>query len=61
MSYSSQTINNKFFIKRTTHLKRFEVTKKLIDLKETDTYLDFGTGNGYLLKLLAKKTLQQQL
>lgn len=53
MSYSNQTTQNKSFIKRNSHLKRFNVLANLINLKDEDIFLDYGTGNGYLLTLLA--------
>lgn len=53
MSYSQQTINNKSLIKKYSHKKRFDVAVKLIGLQANDSYLDFGTGDGYLLTRLA--------
>lgn len=52
MSYSNQTINNKSFIKRFSHNGRFNVALSLLDLKKTDSILDFGTGDGYMLQLI---------
>jgi 2-polyprenyl-3-methyl-5-hydroxy-6-metoxy-1,4-benzoquinol methylase len=53
MSYANQTINNSSLIKRFTHLKRFEVTKKILYNYEYKTLLDFGAGDGFLIKYLA--------
>jgi 2-polyprenyl-3-methyl-5-hydroxy-6-metoxy-1,4-benzoquinol methylase len=55
MSYSNQTINNKSSIKRFSHKRRFQVALSLLDLKINDSILDFGTGEGHLLKLLAEQ------
>ncbi|WP_418511534.1 class I SAM-dependent methyltransferase [Corallibacter sp.] len=52
MAYAEYTRNNKSLIKRFSHQKRFDVAIKLIDLKANQSLLDFGTGDGYLLKCL---------
>lgn len=53
MSYSNQTINNKSFIKRFSHKGRFDVALSLLNVNSNDCILDFGTGDGYLLQLIA--------
>ena len=54
MSYAKQTIQNRSAIKKFSHQKRFDVAVALTDPKPGDHILDFGTGDGYLLKCLAE-------
>jgi len=61
MSYSKLTINNRSFIKKVSHKKRFDVSQKLIERYTKDSILDFGTGDGYLLTQLAKDNLNLQI
>lgn len=53
--YANQTIRNKSFIKKYSHLKRFELAIQFINLEPNNYILDFGTGDGFLLTCLAKK------
>ncbi len=55
MNYSDLTISNKNLIKRLSHSKRFEIASKLIEKYNPDTYLDYGTGDGELIKCLLNK------
>lgn len=52
--YEDLTTNNKYFIKRFSHSKRFEMALQLLDFKTTDKFLDYGTGDCYMIKLLEK-------
>lgn len=52
--YQNLTTNSKSFIKRFSHSKRFEVAIRLLDLRLTDKFLDYGTGDGYVIILLDK-------
>lgn len=49
--YQDLTIGNKSFIKRFSHSKRFEFAIDLLAFCADDKYLDYGTGDGYMLKL----------
>jgi SAM-dependent methyltransferase len=53
--YSDLTIGNRFRIKRFSHQKRFDIAAELLDLKSDDSFLDYGTGDGYLLYVVKKK------
>lgn len=55
MSYAKQTIANSSWIKKFSHLKRFEVATRLITPSEGTRILDFGTGDGYLLHCLERE------
>ncbi|WP_223033482.1 class I SAM-dependent methyltransferase [Hanstruepera marina] len=61
MSYANQTVNNKSFIKRFSHKIRFNVALSFLNLKSTDTLLDFGTGDGYLLQLVSETKAVKEL
>ena len=55
MKYLNETINNKNFIKRFSHLSRFDEAKKILNkYKKLDniSFLDFGSGNGFFIKYL---------
>lgn len=52
MQYSSVTVTNKSKLKKFSHQKRFKVATKLLKLDKNDDFLDFGTGDGYLLNTL---------
>jgi cyclopropane fatty-acyl-phospholipid synthase-like methyltransferase len=52
MQYSSVTVTNKSKLKKFSHQKRFKVATKLLKLDNNDDFLDFGTGDGYLLNTL---------
>ncbi|QOD61935.1 class I SAM-dependent methyltransferase [Polaribacter haliotis] len=53
--YSNLTIKNRSFFKRLSHNKRFKKALNLIELSDNFSLLDFGTGDGYFLKLLKEK------
>ena len=59
--YGTYTYNDPNFIKRGLHRGRFNSALKLINLKKEDRFLDYGCGDGYLLKILAKKTNSDHL
>lgn len=56
MDYSILTTSNKNFIKRLTHSKRFKIASKLIEKYDPFTYLDYGTGDGELIKYISNKS-----
>lgn len=51
-SYSSQTIYNKSRLKRFSHLRRYRLGVELLELKDKDRILDYGTGDGYFISQL---------
>ena len=52
--YQDLTIGNKSFIKRFSHSKRFEFAIDLLSFSVNDNYLDYGTGDGYMLKMVER-------
>lgn len=50
-TYQYYTYNSPFLIKRWLHQKRIKEAIKILDLKSSDTLLDYGCGDGYLLAL----------
>ena len=53
--YSSLTTTNRSVLKRFSHSSRFSIAVDHLNLKPSDSVLDFGTGNGELLFLLEDK------
>ena len=47
--YTDLIVNNRSFIKRFSHSRRFEVAVELLEVRPTDEILDVGTGDGYML------------
>lgn len=54
MNYSKITTDNKNFIKRFSHHQRFIVCRDIIKKYQYRSLLDYGAGNGQLVKLLSK-------
>lgn len=52
MSYAELTIENPSFLKRFSHAKRFDIALELLEVGCNDEILDYGTGNGFMLKKL---------
>tara|TARA_A100001015_G_C15033978_1_gene734883 strand:- start:1299 stop:2003 length:705 start_codon:yes stop_codon:yes gene_type:complete len=52
MEYSRLTTSNKNLIKRFSHSKRFEIASNLIEKYDPKTFLDYGAGDGELVKYL---------
>ena len=52
MSYAELTIENPSLLKRFSHAKRFDVALELLDVGCNDEILDYGTGDGFMLKKL---------
>lgn len=52
--YSSYTYNDHFWLKRRLHRQRFGQALKRLNLKGKEKFLDYGTGDGYFLRLIAK-------
>ncbi|RSK40268.1 class I SAM-dependent methyltransferase [Mangrovimonas spongiae] len=61
MSYAKLTRENKSKIRKYSHQKRLDMAVKLIDLKQDESLIDYGTGDGYLLKLIYTKLKNKQL
>lgn len=60
-AYQEYTYRSQSPIKRWLHQKRFDETLKLLNLKKTDLLLDYGCGDGHLLKLCSKIIPAQNL
>lgn len=60
-AYQEYTYRSQSPIKRWLHQKRFDQALKILDLKKTDLLLDYGCGDGYLLKLCSKIIPSQNL
>lgn len=54
MNYSKITIDNKNFIKKFSHHQRFIVCRDIVKKYQFNRLLDYGAGNGQLVKLLSK-------
>ena len=51
MSYAALTIGSRNPLKRFSHRRRFDTAMRLVALRDAETVLDYGTGDGYLLGL----------
>ena len=54
MKYSKLTTNSNNFIKKFSHLQRFNICKDIIKKYQFKNFLDYGAGDGQLIKLLSK-------
>jgi len=54
MKYSKITVDNKYFIKRFSHNQRFIFCENIIKKYKFKKLLDYGSGDGYLIKILSK-------
>jgi len=54
MNYSKKTIDNKNYIKKFSHHQRFIACRDIIKKYQFNRLLDYGAGNGQLVKLLSK-------
>lgn len=61
MDYSGITTKSKSIIKRISHQKRHLLVSRLLDIKNEDVILDFGTGDGYLLNLIRQENAKVKL
>ena len=61
LTYQEITYNSKLPIKRWLHQRRFNEAVKLLNLKTSDLLLDYGCGDGHLLKLCLKSIPSQNL
>lgn len=50
MSYRELTVCSRSRLKRYSHGKRFILALELLDLRENDSVLDYGAGDGYLVR-----------
>ncbi len=53
-AYDLQTVENPSWVKRLSHRRRFEVAAQLLAVRDGETVLDYGTGDGYLLGRLVR-------
>lgn len=53
LGYAEQTISSESRLKRFSHASRFDIAVRLMSLKGGERVLDFGTGDGHMIKLLA--------
>jgi len=61
LTYKSETYNSKSSVKRWMHQKRFNDAFKLLNLKSSDTLLDYGCGDAHLLELCLKSVPAKNL
>ena len=54
IAYSSDTYNDTFWLKRRLHRQRYDQALKLLEIKGGERILDYGGGDGYFLRLIAK-------
>lgn len=52
MSYAKLTIESPSLLKRFSHTKRFDIAMELLSVGCNDEILDYGTGDGFMLKKL---------
>ena len=52
MDYAKMTVASPSFVKRLSHCGRFRLGTELLDVSDGDVVLDYGTGNGYMLKMI---------
>lgn len=52
MSYAKLTTESPSLLKRFSHAKRFDVALELLAVEPNDEVLDYGTGDGFMLKKL---------
>lgn len=52
-TYAQHTAASASAIKRFSHGRRFEFGRRLLDLQRNDRFLDFGSGDGYFLRIVA--------
>ncbi len=52
--YTNSTINSSSVLHAFSHKKRFSVALKLIDPRDSEAVLDYGTGDGYMVKLVSE-------
>ncbi|MEN6451950.1 MAG: methyltransferase domain-containing protein [Thermoguttaceae bacterium] len=55
MPYSHLTVDSRFAIKRFSHRRRFARTVDLLAVSEGQRILDYGCGDGHLLRLIAER------
>ena len=64
MDYQNLTVNNKNFLKRFSHIKRFIEASKLLNefkSKSEMSLIDYGSGNGFFLKFLFDEKFKLKL
>ena len=61
MFYKYLTINNRYLIKRYSHIKRFKIAINLLNFHKNDVFIDYGTQDGYLISEILKKTIQPKI
>jgi len=54
--YSDLTTNNPSFLKRFSHARRFDLALELLAVDGEDNILDYGTGDGFMLRKLHSRT-----
>ena len=59
--YQDFTYSSPSLIKRFLHQKRFADALMVLDLQQRDIFLDYGCGDGYLLKLATKEIPSKSL
>lgn len=57
--YGVYTYNSPSFIRRRTHMLRLKRSVETLNLRDTDSVLDYGAGDGYLATLLNKVSIKK--
>lgn len=52
MSYAELTTESPSLLKRFSHSKRFDIALELLEIEGNENILDYGTGDGFMLKKL---------
>ena len=55
VSYAGMTVDSPWRIKRFSHRRRFEMALRLLGTKPGDKFLDYGSGDGYLVQLARQR------
>tara|TARA_Y100000590_G_scaffold466256_1_gene641011 strand:- start:108 stop:815 length:708 start_codon:yes stop_codon:yes gene_type:complete len=61
MVYKNKTIESNFFLKKFSHLRRFDIAIDLLGFNENDFFLDYGTQDGYLISKIINNLNQPKI
>jgi hypothetical protein len=59
-SYQKMTVQNPSFVKRFSHTRRFVIALDLLNFIPADTFLDFGSGDGYIISMLEQRSCKPE-
>ena len=61
MFYKDKTIDSNFFLKKFSHLRRFNIAINLLHFNKNDFFLDYGTQDGYLISKIINNLDQPKI